>query len=220
MPNSPLRLILLIALFAFLVTSVQLGLLQVAFHKLGLEPRSAYLLLSTSLFGSLLNLPLFSVPAEAPPEDEVPRQLRELFGLSRQAFTGRTIVAVNVGGCVVPVAFCIYLLAHTVLDPASVIVAIGVVAAVSWLTSFPQRGVGIAMPFLVAPATAAAAAMVLDFEHAAALAYIGGTLGVLIGADLLRLNQVGKLGAPVASIGGAGTFDGIVLTGLLAVLLA
>ncbi|MBS0554096.1 MAG: DUF1614 domain-containing protein, partial [Proteobacteria bacterium] len=50
--------------------------------------------------------------------------------------------------------------------------------------------------------------------------YIGGTLGVLIGADLLRLNQVGKLGAPVASIGGAGTFDGIVLTGLLAVLLA
>ncbi len=220
MPNSPLRLILLIALFAFLVTSVQLGLLQVAFHKLGLEPRSAYLLLSTSLFGSLLNLPLFSVRAEAPPEEEMPRQLRELFGLPRQAFTGRTIVAVNVGGCVVPVAFCIYLLAHTVLDPASVIVAIGVVAAVSWLTSFPQRGVGIAMPFLVAPATAAAAAMVLDFEHAAALAYIGGTLGVLIGADLLRLNQVGKLGAPVASIGGAGTFDGIVLTGLLAVLLA
>ena len=220
MPNSPLRLILLIALFAFLVTSVQLGLLQVAFHRLGLEPRSAYLLLSTSLFGSLLNLPLFSVRAEAPPEEEMPRQLRELFGLPRQAFTGRTIVAVNVGGCVVPVAFCIYLLAHTVLDPASVIVAIGVVAAVSWLTSFPQRGVGIAMPFLVAPATAAAAAMVLDFEHAAALAYIGGTLGVLIGADLLRLNQVGKLGAPVASIGGAGTFDGIVLTGLLAVLLA
>lgn len=220
MPNSPLRLILLIALFAFLVTSVQLGLLQVAFHKLGLEPHSAYLLLSTSLFGSLINLPLFSVRAEAPPEEEMPRQLRELFGLPRQAFAGRTVVAVNVGGCVVPVAFCIYLLAHTALDPASVIVAVGVVAAVSWLTSFPQRGVGIAMPFLVAPATAAAVALVLDLEHAAALAYIGGTLGVLVGADLLRLNQVGKLGAPVASIGGAGTFDGIVLTGLLAVLLA
>ncbi|MBS0544219.1 MAG: DUF1614 domain-containing protein [Proteobacteria bacterium] len=220
MPNSPLRLILLIALFAFLVTSVQLGLLQVAFHKLGLEPRSAYLLLSTSLFGSIFNLPLFSVPAEAPPEEEMPRQLRELFGLPRQAFTGRTIVAVNVGGCVVPVAFCIYLLAHTQLDSASVIVVTGVVAAVSWLTSFPLRGVGIAMPFLVAPATAAAVAMVIDLEHAAALAYVGGTLGVLIGADLLRLNQVGKLGAPVASIGGAGTFDGIVLTGLLAVLLA
>jgi len=30
----------------------------------------------------------------------------------------------------------------------------------------------------------------------------------------------GKIGAPVASIGGAGKFDGIFLTGLIAVLLA
>lgn len=52
------------------------------------------------------------------------------------------------------------------------------------------------------------------------IAYIGGTLGVLIGADLLRLDVVRKLGAPVASIGGAGTFDGIFLSELVAVLLA
>ncbi|TAH43204.1 MAG: DUF1614 domain-containing protein [Betaproteobacteria bacterium] len=220
MPNSPLRLLLLIFLFAFVVGSVQLGVLQIAFYKLGLEPRSAYLLLSASLFGSLINLPLFSVRAEAPPSGELPPQLREFFGLQRLPFTGRTIVAVNVGGCVVPVAFCLYLLAHAPLHAAHVIAAVAVVAGVSYLTSFPQRGVGIAMPFLVAPATAAAAAMALDIEHAAPLAYIGGTLGVLIGADLLRLHQIGQLGAPVASIGGAGTFDGIVLTGLLAVLLA
>ena len=51
------------------------------------------------------------------------------------------------------------------------------------------------------------------------LAYICGVLGVLIGADLLNLNKIKKLGAPTASIGGAGTFDGIFLTGVLAVLL-
>ncbi|MFC5769198.1 DUF1614 domain-containing protein [Thauera sinica] len=220
MPNSPLRLLLLILAFAFVVGSVQLGVLQIAFYKLGLEPRSAYLLLGASLFGSLINLPLFSVRAESPPDEGMSRQLREFLGLKRLPFTGRTIVAVNVGGCVVPVAFCVYLLAHTELQTARVLAAVAVVAVVSYLTSFPQRGVGIAMPFLVAPATAAAVALVLDIEHAAPLAYVGGTLGVLVGADLLRLKEIGKLGVPAASIGGAGTFDGIVLTGLLAVLLA
>jgi uncharacterized membrane protein len=42
----------------------------------------------------------------------------------------------------------------------------------------------------------------------------------LIGADLFNLRKIGNLGAPVASIGGAGTFDGIFLNGILAVLLA
>jgi uncharacterized membrane protein len=42
----------------------------------------------------------------------------------------------------------------------------------------------------------------------------------LIGADLMNLNKLEELGAPVASIGGAGTFDGVFLTGIVAVLLA
>jgi uncharacterized membrane protein len=54
----------------------------------------------------------------------------------------------------------------------------------------------------------------------APVAYIAGTLGTLIGADLLRLKEIGQLGAPVASIGGAGTFDGVFLCGIIAVLLS
>lgn len=72
----------------------------------------------------------------------------------------------------------------------------------------------------MAPLTAALAATLINPEERAVIAYIGGTLGVLIGADILRLESVRKLGAPVASIGGAGTFDGIFLSGLVAVLLA
>jgi hypothetical protein len=34
-------------------------------------------------------------------------------------------------------------------------------------------------------------------------------LGELIGADLLNLGKVQGLGAPIASIGDAGTFDGV-----------
>jgi uncharacterized membrane protein len=60
----------------------------------------------------------------------------------------------------------------------------------------------------------------LSRQDAAPLAYIAGALGTLIGADLTNLDKVSGLGAPVASIGGAGTFDGIFLTGILAVILA
>jgi uncharacterized membrane protein len=45
-------------------------------------------------------------------------------------------------------------------------------------------------------------------------------MGTLIGGDLLHVRQVRRLATPVASIGGAGTFDGIFLTGIIAVLLA
>lgn len=217
----PGRLALLIAVLAGLIAFVQLGVIGIAFERLGLDERSAYLLLMTTLFGSVINLPLYSVPAEAPPEGEAPpAQLRRLLGLPQLPFTGRTLIAVNVGGALTPAAFSVYLLAHTPLDPFHVVTTIGAVTAVAYLTSAPMAGIGIAMPFLVAPLTAALAAMLIDPAHAAPLAYIGGTLGVLIGADLLRLRDIGKLGTPVAAIGGAGTFDGIFLTGVLAVLLA
>jgi uncharacterized membrane protein len=45
-------------------------------------------------------------------------------------------------------------------------------------------------------------------------------LGTLLGADLLNLGAIDDLAAPIASIGGAGTFDGIFPTGLIAVLIA
>jgi uncharacterized membrane protein len=80
--------------------------------------------------------------------------------------------------------------------------------------------VGIAVPVLVPAVVALVIALIFSWKHAPALAYIVSTLGTLIGADLTNLGKLQGLGAPVASIGGAGTFDGIFLTGILAVLLA
>jgi len=77
-----------------------------------------------------------------------------------------------------------------------------------------------AADFSIPASLTAILAFLLSREYAAPLAYIGGSMGTLIGADLLNLDKIGGLGAPVASIGGAGTFDGIFLTGILAVLLA
>jgi uncharacterized membrane protein len=86
--------------------------------------------------------------------------------------------------------------------------------------AYPVRGVGISVPIFIPPLVAALAAVVLSRRQAAPLAYIAGCLGTLIGADLLNLGSIQGLGAPIASIGGAGTFDGVFLTGIIAVLLA
>ena len=64
------------------------------------------------------------------------------------------------------------------------------------------------------------AVLVSPEECSPAVAYVSGTLGTLVGADLLHLKDIRRMGAPIASIGGAGTFDGIFLTGIMAVLLA
>ena len=70
------------------------------------------------------------------------------------------------------------------------------------------------------PILAALLSVVVAYSYAPVVAYISGTLGTLIGADLLNLKKIGDLGAPVASIGGTGTFDGIFLNGILPVLLS
>ena len=215
----PARLILLFAAAVFLVTVVQIGILQVAFSRLGLSADSATMLLMLTLFGSMLNLPLFTVRTD-PVEQEkrlhdIPRMLLKRI----EVIPGRTIIAVNVGGCVVPLAFSLYLFNHSQPDGLYVIAAVVAVAMVSYGVSYSMPKVGIVMPMLVAPFTAALVALSLDPEQAPALAYIGGTLGVLIGADVLRLKDIGRLGEPVASIGGAGSFDGIFVMGIVAVLL-
>src|SRR6266545_2246474 len=94
------------------------------------------------------------------------------------------------------------------------------VPAVRQLLARPVKGVGIVLPGLVPPVVAAITALAISEPLAPALAYVAGVLGTLVGADLLNLPRIRKLGAPVASIGGAGTFDGIFLSGLLAVLIA
>jgi len=134
-------------------------------------------------------------------------------------FTGRTIIAINVGGCLVPLVFSASLIYRFPFSVIELVVAIILVSAICYFSSRPVAGFGIGMPPLVAPVAAALTAVMLNHELAAPLAYICGTLGVLFGADLLRMKDIGKLGAPIASIGGAGTFDGIFLTGIVAVLL-
>ena len=129
------------------------------------------------------------------------------------------MIAVNVGGAVIPTVMSLYLLFARRLWLRGLIATAIVALVLHWLAQ-PVRGVGIAVPIFCPAVVTAIVALVLAGANAAPLAYIAGSMGTLIGADLTNLGRVRGLGAPVASIGGAGTFDGIFLTGILAVLLA
>jgi len=130
-----------------------------------------------------------------------------------------TVIAVNVGGALIPGLMSFYLLVKHRLWIRG-LVAVACVAAVCHQLAHPMPGLGIALPVFVPAVVTAVVALLLSRRHAAPLAYIGGSLGTLIGADLLNLDKVQGLGAPIASIGGAGTFDGIFLVGVVAVLIA
>jgi uncharacterized membrane protein len=130
-----------------------------------------------------------------------------------------TVVVINVGGALVPGLVSIYLLLKNRLWGRG-LTAIVCVAAITHRLAEPVPGLGVVLPVFVPAVVTATTALLLSWRLAAPLAYIGGSMGTLIGADLLNLGRIQGLGAPVASIGGAGTFDGIFLTGVLAVLLA
>lgn len=204
---------------AGLVALIELGVLDYTFSRLGIDHRLFGSLLLLSIVGSLVNLPLGLIPATVPPEQgEVTAQGRR-YRVPPPPKPGKTLLAINVGGALVPACLSIWLLASRDLFGTGAL-AIAAVTLVTYLLARPVRGLGIAVPVLVPPIAAAVAALVLDPQGAAAVAYAAGSLGTLIGADLLNLRRIGALGAPVVSIGGAGTFDGVFLSGVLAVLLA
>jgi len=144
------------------------------------------LYLLVSLFGSSLNLPVTRIRAEEPEPDFEHFTSHSLLRMPVLPFTGYTLIAVNVGGCLAPVVFSASLIRHFPLTLTEILLAVGIVATICHFSSRPIRGIGIGMPPLIAPIAAAIVAISINREMAAPLAYICGTLGVLIGADLLR----------------------------------
>ncbi|MEO2151180.1 MAG: DUF1614 domain-containing protein, partial [Thermococcus sp.] len=99
------------------------------------------------------------------------------------------------------------------------LLAVFIASLLSNAVARPVRGLGIAMPTLFPPLIAVLLGWLLGDGNPTLVAYVSGTLGVLIGADLMNWEKIKKLGAPMVSIGGAGSFDGIFLAGVIAVLL-
>jgi uncharacterized membrane protein len=219
LPLTPVFFSMLIGVFLIMFIMLVLGALRQAYLSLGVSSSTAMWLLFASLIGSYFNIPI----ANLSDERVMSNQVIDFFGMQYTvpvvAEWPGTVIAVNVGGAIIPTLMSLYLLIGRGLWLNGAIATAAVALVLHWLAN-PVPGIGIAVPVFLPALATAVVSLLLSRENAAPLAYIAGSMGTLIGADLTNLDKVRGLGAPVASIGGAGTFDGIFLTGILAVLLA
>lgn len=195
-----------------------------ALNKLGLSPGLALAAAAGIFLGSMINIPIHRMERE----DQVEVISPSMFGLTRirtpwiqnQYIT----VALNVGGAVIPLILVVHELFRVVSRGNQALlmaaVAVGINVVVCYLLARPVQGVGIALSPFIPAVLAALSAWILTPDFAPPIAFIAGVLGPVIGADLLHLDEVKGTHVNVVSIGGAGTFDGIVLSGLVATLLA
>jgi uncharacterized membrane protein len=214
----PIYAVLLGAL-AIVAAFIQIGLIRYVYARLGITPMTALLLLLLSLFGAYINIPI----AHFPEKTVIVNEQVDFFGyeyvVPREVDWPGTIIAINLGGAVIPIALSLYLLfKENIWLPA--LAATAVVSAACYAVATPVQGAGIVIPIFIPPLVACAISCIVAWSRAPAVAYVSGSLGTLIGADLMNLPNIRDLGAPVASIGGAGTFDGIFVTGIFAVVLA
>jgi len=219
LPLTPGLFSILVLLFAGLIVLIQLRILRYAYMKLGVGPGMALALLFGSLIGSYFNIPVTILPGKTIQTGEIVDFYGMRYVVPYVTSWPGTVLAVNVGGAVIPTLMSTYLVLRYQLW-AKAAIAVVAIAIIIHASATPVQGVGIAVPVFAPVIATAILAFMLSREYAAPLAYICGSMGTLIGADLMNLDKIGNLGAPVASIGGAGTFDGIFLTGILAVLLA
>lgn len=217
--------VVLVAFFFIVIMLAPLlvfGLVGRALSRVGLSWATFLSFLLFSLVGSSVNIPVWrrKVSTAAPTVRYV-----YFFGIPYPLPTVEmrvleSVLSVNLGGAIMPLVLSLYLLA---VNPAALVpslVAAAVVSVAVFFVAKPVGGIGIVTPMFIPPLVAALSAVLLGGQYSTVVAYVGGTLGTLIGADLMHLNDIKAMGAVNMSIGGAGTFDGIFLTGLLAVLLA
>lgn len=218
-PYPPLYLLAFLLLLGVVLVLLRWGLIRYVYERLGLSRRAAMLLLLAALIGSAINIPLMRFPTQRVVEPAIVNFFGMQYVVPRVVERGGTVLAINVGGAVIPILVALYLIRrHGITGP--LILSLGVVTAVMYHFAQPIPGVGIALPPILPSVVTAVVALVLDRRAAPRTAFISGTLGTLVGADLFNLGHLQALAAPVASIGGAGTFDGVFMIGIVAVLLA
>jgi uncharacterized membrane protein len=222
LPSGCLGLIVLAAIL--LLPFFFADLLVTALDKLGLSPFGATLAAIGIFIGGLINIPIYRLKREAPIELITPT----LFGLRRRFLPGAgewyTILAINVGGALVPLLIVLYEFGRIATRGSRALLATVIATLVNILVCYwvsrPVAGVGIALNPFIPAGLAVLCAWLLLPTFAPPVAFSAGVLGPVVGADLLHIPRLRDIRARVMSIGGAGTFDGIVLSGLAATLLA
>ncbi|MBI2478301.1 MAG: DUF1614 domain-containing protein [Planctomycetia bacterium] len=209
---------------------VLINAMQTALTKLHLHSVVGFGVMIGIVAGSFVNFPLYRLEREFE-QVEAPSRWHRWLGrvpLVRRTKT-ETIIAVNLGGCLIPLALACFELLVVAWHAPQAMWALVIASLANILACYrfarPIQGLGIAMPAMLPPAVSVGVTWLLlmspDYDPVRApVAFVAGIAGPLIGADLLHLRDISRISVGVLSIGGAGTFDGIVLSGMLAALVA
>lgn len=224
-------LLLLILTIPLIVIYLFLRLTEAAFEQIGFGHWHATFAVFGSFIGSLIDIPLHVGAISSYPGWYL------MFASTIAPGSPTTFhpfyLAINLGGAIVPLIISTHLILTRKVSAFKAVVGVLVVAVITYFVAEPVAREGIVLPFWVAPILVAICGLVLSrgYYGAPSLAYISGSMGTLLGADILNILTPGVLPAlsPVGlqtskplvlSIGGAGVFDGIFLTGILAVFFA
>ena len=221
-PHSFSVFAFLLLILVLVMALIFLGTIGVAFREVGFSTTTTALILFATLMGSHVNIPVLKLKAVVPiVKEEYVRFFGIVYRIPQVEYGETvTVVAINVGGALMPLLVSLYLLWKMPSTILYALMGVVVVAAVTHAVARPVKGVGIITPAFVPPLFAALIAYLLPSGAIHVVAYVAGVLGTLLGADLSNLHVIPRIGAPVASIGGAGTFDGVSWSGIIAVLLA
>lgn len=134
----------------------------------------------------------------------------------RPLYRGTVLIALNLGGAILPFCYATGLWLYLKIDPFTLLPVLIITTIAAYIFSRPIHGFGIALPVMVVPFITALSCKMFVMESMMASAYIAGTIGVILGTDVLRIKDIKQVGTCFISIGGAGVFDGIVLSGIIA----
>ncbi len=181
-----IMLLILVAPLIFIYLFLRLS--ETAFQMVGFSHWHATLAVFGSILGSIVDLQLFATPISSYPSWYV--SLMGLFSLDAAAKFHPLILAINLGGCIIPLLISAHLIIRHQVKLSRALIGLAVVAIITY----------------------DAATVILGADLMSLM-----TPGILPALSPMELHRTKPL---VLSIGGAGIFDGIFLTGIIAVLLA
>jgi uncharacterized membrane protein len=186
----------------------------------------AVLISFISLFTSPLNLVLKEVKKEA-----IMIEQDVIFFFGYPIFIPRTLklstytlVAVNLGGALIPTVVSLFLIYELKTYIIYFMINVIIVSLISKFFARVIRGVGVVMHPLIPSLFSVVMSYILFYRIHILIplsSYIGSVLGTLIGADILNLRRIIEEARPqIISIGGMGTFDGIFVSGIIAIFIS
>ncbi|OMH25266.1 DUF1614 domain-containing protein [Motiliproteus sp. MSK22-1] len=219
------------ATLALLLICFHLGLMEAVLHKLSLSQSDISYAMLLAILLSLVNIQLFRLKVtsvinsnaikDAPDNDVVDAE--QQVSIDRADMNERICYGVNIGGCILPIIFSLYLFRESAPDPYSALFLVIVVSAVVYPLSRVEGKRGLVINLFGAIVSSAIGGVLLGGDDYLAWAYMAAVLGTLIGGDLLHVVQLSRVRRSWRQgifVGGAGLMDAIFLSGLFAMMAA